>query len=293
MADADYESMPDCCPAGAEPLLLMSNYEPKGEVVDVPALTGSRGVECYVSWPAEGATSAVIVFHDIFGIHTGRHKQFCDILADKGYGSIAPDFFNGAGPIVSGAPQYGSSLRCCLSFLCRGICCGHMKHRQRELSWGNSMRHMVLDCVVPFAHQKGATNLATVGFCFGAYGSIHCGKYPEVFSCNASFHPSTENFCKSTGEDDLDLCHAVRVPQLVVATSMESAKWQPGGEAQSTCEATGTPTTWYLEDTQRHGFMMRGDTTNAETLCAIKKWLQVLFEFLGSNVEANSSKGQL
>merc|ERR1712032_1681987 len=101
-----------------------------------------------------------------------------------------------------------------------------------------------------------------------------------IFSCNAMFHPSTESFCKSTNEDDLALCRAVKVPQLVVATSMESARWQPNGEAQAACEESGTVTTWLLEERQKHGFMMRGDTSNDETLAAIKLYMQKLFEFL-------------
>ena len=99
----------------------MADYKPKGEMVTM------NGVQCYVSWPAEGATNAVIVFQDIFGIHTGRHKQFCDMLAEKGYGAVAPDL-TGADPIVSNPPQYGASCGCFLSFFF-GMCCGRVRRR--------------------------------------------------------------------------------------------------------------------------------------------------------------------
>ena len=68
-------------------------------------------------------------------------------------------------------------------------------------------------------------------------------------------------------------------PQLVVATSMESARWRPGGEAQVACEEDGTTTTWVLEETQKHGFMMRGDTSNAATLAAIRKYMAMMLAF--------------
>ena len=127
-------------------------------------------------------------------------------------GAVLPDLF-GKDPLVSDPPQYGASCCCFLSLLC-GFCCGGLGRKQRELSWDTSMGHTVLDCVVPWIKQKGATKLAAAGFCFGSYGAMQCSKYPELFSCGASFHPSTESFCKSTGEDDLALCSAVKVPQV-------------------------------------------------------------------------------
>ena len=272
----DYQKLADCCPPGAEPLLVMAEYKPKGEMVTI------RDVQCYVSWPPGGAASAVIVFQDIFGIHSGRHKQFCDMLAEKGYGAVAPDF-TGTDPIVSNPPQYGCSF-CCFFGFCFGFCCGRVGRKQMELSWDNSMGGIVLDSVVPWIKQKGATKLASVGFCFGSYGAMHCGKFPEIFSCSTSFHPSTESFCKSTKEDDLALCRAVKVPQLVVATSMESTRWKPGGDAQVACEEAGTATTWLLEEKQRHGFMMRGDTSNVETLAAISKYMHMMFHFFEANM---------
>eukprot|EP00618_Florenciella_parvula_P037953 CAMPEP_0119491960 /NCGR_PEP_ID=MMETSP1344-20130328/16661_1 /TAXON_ID=236787 /ORGANISM="Florenciella parvula, Strain CCMP2471" /LENGTH=139 /DNA_ID=CAMNT_0007527255 /DNA_START=174 /DNA_END=590 /DNA_ORIENTATION=- len=139
MASADYHNLADCCPAGAEPLREMADYEPKGTMVDM------QDVTCYVAWPEGPCTSAVVVFHDIFGIHSGRHKQFCDMLAEKGYGAVLPDFF-GKDPLVSDPPQYGASCCCFLSMLC-GFCCGGLSRKQRELSWDTSMGHVVLDCV--------------------------------------------------------------------------------------------------------------------------------------------------
>ena len=290
---AGHTQLADCCPPGSEPLLVMADYQPKGEMVTL-SNAPFQGVECYVSWPAEGATCAIIVFQDIFGIHTGRHKQFCDMLAEKGYAAVAPDF-TGADPIISNPPQYGCSLCCFFSFCC-GACCGRLGRRQMELSWDNSMGQIVLDCVVPWVQQKGATKLAAAGFCFGSYGAMHCSKFAETFSCSASFHPSTEGFCKSTNEDDLALCRGVKVPQLVVATSMESARWQPGGDAQSACEEAGVLTTWLNEPKQKHGFMMRGDTSDAETLAAIRKYMKLMFEFFDANMkvdEISAAPGEL
>jgi dienelactone hydrolase len=221
----------DCCPAGAEPLLLMAGYSPTGETVTI----GKESLQCYVAWPKPNKANgrAVFVFQDVFGIHTGRHKQFCDMLAEQGYGVVAPDF-TGKDAIVKNPPQYGCTF-CCLLGMVGGVCCGGFSRKTKKLSWGNAMGSMILETVVPDLHMRGATKIASVGFCWGSYGAICCGQSPQLFCCNAAFHPSTEGICKGNGEDDLALCHAAQVPQLVVATGMESARWKPGGAAQQAC----------------------------------------------------------
>eukprot|EP00747_Dinoflagellata_sp_TGD_P215781 gnl/TRDRNA2_/TRDRNA2_88421_c0_seq1.p1 gnl/TRDRNA2_/TRDRNA2_88421_c0~~gnl/TRDRNA2_/TRDRNA2_88421_c0_seq1.p1 ORF type:complete len:275 (+),score=67.72 gnl/TRDRNA2_/TRDRNA2_88421_c0_seq1:67-891(+) len=273
---AKYDNLPDCCPSGAEPLRIMADYKPKGTIIRM------GDVECYVTWP-EGAKCGVLVFQDMFGIHSGRHKQFCDMLAEKGYGAVAPDF-TGKDPIVKNPPQFGVTCCCFMSVLFTFFG-GGFARKTRALSWEGAMGHLVMDCVVPWMRQKGAAKLASVGFCWGSYGAMCCGKFPDVFSCNVSFHPSTEAFCKSTHEDDLAVCRAAKVPQLVVATSMESPKWKPEGAAQRACEEDGTKVVWLLEEKQKHGFMMRGDTSNEETRASVKKWMETMFGFFEANMK--------
>lgn len=253
----------------------MADYVPKGKMVTI------GDVECYVSW-ASGNDRAIIVFQDIFGIHTGRHKQFCDMLLEKGYNAVLPDF-TGKDPLIKNPPQYGMTCSCFFNALLVFCCTG--KRKMREHSWDASMKRIVIDNVVPWMKQQGATKLASVGFCFGSYGAMCCGKYPEIFSCDVSFHPSTEMMCKAANEDALALCRAIKVPQLVVATQMESPEWKPKGAAQQAIEEDGTTTTWLLESKQKHGFMTRGETTDAETMAAIKFYMQTMFEFLDANVK--------
>jgi dienelactone hydrolase len=254
----------------------MKDYTAKGSMVAI------QDVECYVAWPAAPPTCAVVVFQDIFGIHSGRHKQFCDMLAEQGYGAVAPDF-TGTDPIVKNPPMYGYTC-CCFWGLFGAILTGNSKRKTAQLSWDASMGRLVLDCVVPWLKQRGVAKLVAAGFCFGSYGAMHCGRFPEIFSCSASFHPSTQGFCKATKEDDLALCRAVKAPQLVVATSMESQRWRPSGDAHRACEEDGTATVWLLEEKQRHGFMMRGDTSNAETLSAVRKYMDMMLQFFEANV---------
>lgn len=273
---ARYQKQSDCCPEGAEPLLVMADYKPKGQMVKIGE------VDCYVAWPPEGTDRAVIHFQDIFGIHVGRHKQWCDMLAEKGYGAVAPDLF-GNDPLIKNVPPYGTT--CCCAFQMIMALFGGMNKKSASFSWDSALGHIVMDMIVPWMRQKGATKFATAGFCWGSYGAQHCGRFQDVFSCNASFHPSTEGVCKATKEDPLALMRAIKVPQLVVATSMESAEFKVGGAAQRAVEEGGTKTLWFNEETQKHGFMMRGDTSNPATLAAITKWRAQFYEFLAENMK--------
>merc|ERR1711966_169691 len=111
------------------------------------------------------------------------------------------------------------------------------------------------------------------------------GRYPDIFACSASFHPSTEGVCKATQENDIDICSKIKVPQFLVSTSMESESWKPGGAAEKAIKDAGTQVTWLMEPVQKHGFMMRGDTSNAETLAAVKKYIDAMLEFYATNMK--------
>ncbi|CAE7697836.1 cmbl, partial [Symbiodinium pilosum] len=184
-----------CCPPGAEPLREMKDYKPKhsmGTIKDLP---------CYVATPPVPTQKGVVLFADMFGVHTGRHKQFCDMLAEKGYLAICPDFLAGK-PYSMCAPTYGTNYCCMLEFICL-LTTGTFDRKTRRFAWDTYMKQKVLDEILPWMRSKGVSSFAAVGFCWGTYGAMKCAAYPE-FKCCACFHPSNEGFCKATKEDDLE-----------------------------------------------------------------------------------------
>lgn len=255
---------PPCCPAGAEPLRLMADYVPKGETLALePTLP------CYVARPPGPAKRGVVMFTDMFGVDTGRHRQFCDQLADEGFLAVCPNFFAG-NPYVKNPPTFGKSFGCLAQFIC-GICTGGLKRRSATHAWDVSMRRRVVEVTVAWMRSQGVKDFAAVGFCWGAYGSMKCGSLPE-FKCTASFHPSVDGFCKATKEDDLQVCREMRSPMLMYVTTMEAKEWQPGGAAQAACEAAVPGgVVWEFIPGVSHGYMTRGDTKKPEVLAAVAK----------------------
>jgi dienelactone hydrolase len=250
----------------------MGDYVPLGEMVSV-----GDDLPCYVAKPPEPSKCAVIMFTDMFGVHTGRHKQICDDLASNGFLTICPDFFVDT-PYMKKRHAWGTSCGCVCEVIC-GILCKTFDKITKVHAWEVSLREKVEDKVVPWLRSQGATKFVTVGFCWGSYGAMRCCALPD-FACGVSFHPSTEGFCKSAGEDALAICRSVKVPQLVVATSQEPDTWRPGGAAQCACEEVlPGRITWKLEDKMNHGYMTRGDTKDAAILEAVKRGFQDMFAF--------------
>ena len=66
----------------------------------------------------KGAKS-VVLFHDICGLHTGRHKQIADEIASRGFLVVVPDFFQEMGGGLLGKEDRGfGTLRSFFGFMC-------------------------------------------------------------------------------------------------------------------------------------------------------------------------------
>lgn len=154
----------------------------------------------------------------------------------------------------------------------------------RAHSWDTKLRNDVMTRVLPWMEEQGAQKFCAVGFCWGAYGAIKCAAFPQKFVCCASFHPSTETICRKTGEDDLQMCREVRCPQLVVSTSMETSRWQPGGAAQEAIEQAAPGGMWELAKDVKHGYMIRSNIAEPANRDAVQRGYTMMLEFFKKNM---------
>lgn len=63
-----------------------------GEMTTMAALDGKGEIPAYVATPEGGASAAIIVMPEIFGVNAGIRKK-CDDWAAQGYVALAPDVF--------------------------------------------------------------------------------------------------------------------------------------------------------------------------------------------------------
>lgn len=69
-----------CCPPGSWPALQVT-YEPKGNTID---LGGSK------VYHSGSGSKYLILFEDIFGIDSGKHKTIADTYAQLGFNVYVP-----------------------------------------------------------------------------------------------------------------------------------------------------------------------------------------------------------
>lgn len=81
-----------------------------GEKITFAAFDGSAEIPGYLATPEAGATAAIIVIPEIFGVNAGI-RQKCDAWAEMGYAALAPDIFWRFAPGVELDPDVPEQLQ--------------------------------------------------------------------------------------------------------------------------------------------------------------------------------------
>ncbi len=81
-----------------------------GEKITFAAFDGSAEIPGYLAQPEAGATAAIIVIPEIFGVNAGI-RQKCDAWAEMGYVALAPDIFWRFAPGVELDPDVPEQLQ--------------------------------------------------------------------------------------------------------------------------------------------------------------------------------------
>ena len=233
----------DCCTPSAHPpvseLPRASDAPPLAGTFQVltPLLAQQSSFECYLSFPPNGrAKGVVILFTDIFGLHTGRHARMCDELAAAGYIAACPDLFgDGIARAQALTPSWPiKKLSNILTFL---FCCklGWMK-KALKLSWESigpkiqhTLSHVLSEHERLSSSAPALNGCAAVGLCWGAsivarlLSESEAVKLPLPIVGGIGFHPSLR------GSEGEALVSAVARPFLICPAGDDPAPVQPGG----------------------------------------------------------------
>ena len=183
--------MSTCCPPGSLGPAPLSERTPLGSLVTWQALTeGSNrpDLSCYQVGGKNVIKRVIVVFTDVYGLESGNHKVFCDVLqACLGEETLVccPDLFRGR-PLMR---QYG--LADGLNFALGG---------GLSMLWGFQTRcsaiHMdadLADIIEPNVRVTGCDVCGVVGFCFGGWIvarslGLHGGQC--IFRAGVGIHPA-------------------------------------------------------------------------------------------------------
>ena len=280
-----------CCPPGAIGT-FQNDLKPKGKIYNLSAVgddrSGIKGLPCYKSVGRSTTNQPkriILVFSDVFGIHNGNHKVFCDNL-QKSMGEDTqvwmPDFFRG-NPILR---ELGWNL---LTFnkLVAGV--QFTFHRLRISS--ETIEGDLTQIVAPKIRETGCQSVGVVGFCFGGWVIARCLALDDsVFSCGVGIHPSwqPEKFYAKPSSSEEELGERTKTKPILLLPAKQDHMLMADTEiVKALAERRSiTPEEVVIEfPTMDHGFVSRGDSSDPQIKQAQDKAVGLTAEFLKKHLK--------
>mmetsp|Transcript_7629 Transcript_7629/g.12346 ORF Transcript_7629/g.12346 Transcript_7629/m.12346 type:complete len:248 (-) Transcript_7629:979-1722(-) len=244
-----------CCTETRCPALVPTGeYQAQGkfEEIDSP-LAHYEKLRYYII--SKGDDRAVVMYHDIFGVDSGRHVAMCDDIAERLKCTVVcPDLFHGV-PLKHGEMDKLKDV----------VVAHPIEDVQKELD-------VIYDKVL-----SGPQKVASVGFCWGVWLAFHEGtRQPAKLKCGVNFHPSlrVEGFFD---RKVVDLATSNKLPQLVCPCKDDPAEEQPGGAIPT------STTTFHVFSEENHGFCSQGDVTQEQVKKDVAEGMELLVKFINEN----------
>jgi len=247
----------DCCPGQSAGFLPQDiNYNCRGKMENI------NGFQAYV---VGKGSKAVVMGHDIFGLHTGRLKQIADEIASRGFLVVVPDFFEVKNGGLCGRKELGFGTVRAILEIVWALVSGGMKSYMREHPWDPYCKRVWTAGLAPWLKEQSCSSVGFMSFCWGAYVAMHIAALnsdPALpVAANVMYHPSFATVAAIFNENqEATVKAAAKVPTKVYSTSMEPKSWQPDGRVRKwMCGANNSAVIEWHQQKQMHGFMTRGD----------------------------------
>lgn len=261
-----------CCPPTAWPKLDAD----EGRALNGALTDLGGGLQGYVSAPKVPSGRAVIVVYDIYGLAGGgRLRTVCDALAEEGFLAIMPDLF-GKGDSVD---DHGGL---------RNIGSEETMGWLRSHAWGDL--HAKLQLTAAFAASRGVqteppekNRVAIVGFCWGAWVAAKASATGLVRAA-VHVHPSWQIAPWIFKEPVLDVAARIRAPSLIMPAGDDPSEYRDGTYKAVIESNSGCPVSMVDFRKQRHGFVARGDPTDAKVMRDVNRAVIETVAFLKAHV---------
>ena len=198
-----------CCPPGSHGPLAPDSETLKGW------WEKRLELDCYFSGEKDAPKVVILVFADVFGAMSGRHRRICDEMATAIPGSLIclPDLFHGE-PICPDYFQHWfpiTRLRLSLSYIL---------YRIRYRSGWDVLGPQIEALASSFQAPR-----CCFGFCFGGYLAAKASS-TGLFSAAVGFHPSLlvgKLQCSPHREADADLAQNAKCPIFMLPAQNDDA----------------------------------------------------------------------
>mmetsp|Transcript_37843 Transcript_37843/g.70593 ORF Transcript_37843/g.70593 Transcript_37843/m.70593 type:complete len:280 (+) Transcript_37843:67-906(+) len=240
-----------CCPPGSHGAIPAD---------DVRTLSGwwqeQADLDCYFSGVSEKPSNIILVFPDVFGASSGRHRRICDDIARALDSSLVcmPDLFHGD-PICPdfAIPNFWSRLRFNMHL-------PRMMYRIRyRFGWGQ-VGPEIQRLTASLREQNPSAFVYCCGFCYGGYLAVKASA-SCAFRGAVAFHPSLiigKMQCSPHSQSDVELGKEVRCPQLMVPAGNDEGTVKPDGAFMKVVAESYPLSKSVPYEAMAHGWMTRG-----------------------------------
>lgn len=273
-----------CCPPESIGPIPISKKETRGTVVELTC-DERKPMNAYVVGKLQGASRAVIVYTDVFGVDSGNHKVICDELAER-LGDdtlvIMPDLFRGVA--ILGGWGLPESLTMGLALV------SIVWDVRTRITYKNIESDLKL-LVYPYLKKRldgDETTIGCVGFCFGGWvvgrTLAFANDDDNDFRCDVgvAIHPSWKLETVS-GSSPAALAKQVGTKPILFLPS----KYDPEAKVDSPYvkqlaeQRKVSPDEISIEfPNMIHGWVTRGDDSNEEVAHDIEQALQLAVKFI-------------
>ena len=286
----DIRTMSICCPPGSLGPAPLNERTPEGKVVtwnpivnneksETSSSSTRKPLSCYQVGP-DNPRRIIVVFTDVYGINSGNHKVFCDVLQQKMGDDTAvycPDLFRGS-PLMHqfGLPDFiNASLGGLLS-----------------IYWGLLTRCSATNIdadltqiVEPNVKQSGCELVGCTGFCLGGWVVGRClalNMGRSMFAAGVGIHPSfqPERFAVG-GTSPMDLAKGTQNKPILLLPAKEDFDMKPSSPLVKTMakRRAKTPDQLSIPFDLPHGFVARGDFMGPTFKEGQEKVIQLTVDF--------------
>jgi len=208
----------------------------------------------------------VIVIPEIFGIHGGRLKAICDRIAGAGFVVVMPDLMRGD----SWAKHSSGDMT--------------IPEWLKRFPWEKVSKDLTAT-VYPHLAAKGVESFGMMGFCWGSWVVLKASGTGKL-SAGVSAHPSHSKIEPLWGGTEEKLFEAVQCPQLIMAAANDPDLHKPGGldEKELKKKPFGDKCIVREFARQQHGWVPRGDISDAVIAEDVEAALSLTLEFFRTNL---------
>lgn len=257
-----------CCPLGALPALAADeDRDLDGQVIQLD------DVNHYVVAAEGTARGGLIVAYDVFGFSGGRIKSVCDSFAKCGFNVIMPDVYTGTE--INGF----------------GGLDGFMSGAEETVGWisaQNPAKYMPMleGCKAFLAGEMGSANVGGFGLCWGAVPVFHAAG-AGIIRAGVSAHPSLQaaGFYGEPGQPGEFAAKTGKCPMLLLPAQEDSLDdYGEEGAVTAAVRDLGFACVSHPFPEMHHGFVARGDTSDAATARDVETALQISADFFAEHL---------